>query len=423
MKRFFLILPLAFMVFWTGCMPQDAPEGNPEQNNSEYFVEELGTLDFTLKEGLLALLAEIGIEDTDPTIAKVIDFIDNILSTQMRVVTISYNTFDPFGNPVLGTGAFVYPLDLQARGVVEVPPIADLDQETSPSLVTEKGRFYVEAFPSLLKYITITPDMLGVRYTRHMPRPYFHDASNGLVAYHMRKAVEEYLLQKENYQLSNKSVIMGYSLGGPSALSMAKYYSTNPTGIRVDKVFTGGGAYDGLEAFKAYARTERNDYLAIPWIILTMDYYYQLGLDYSKIFANGMENPVDSPDPAQGGDGYAYWFNGKHGSGSLHRRWGSDLRNYMHEDFFSQELQGEFIKLQECMKENSLALNWVPDPFLDIHLLHSDEDNLVPVECADFLYKTFKEQGCFIHYIRTTGDHYVASNEFIMIALLYLILK
>jgi len=26
-----------------------------------------------------------------------------------------------------------------------------------------------------------------------------------------------------------------------------------------------------------------------------MDYYHQLGLDYSKIFANGMENPVNSP--------------------------------------------------------------------------------------------------------------------------------
>jgi len=46
-------------------------------------------------------------------------------------------------------------------------------------------------------------------------------------------------------------------------LSMAKYYTTNPTGIRVDKVFTGGGAYDGLEAFKAYARIEKNDYMAI----------------------------------------------------------------------------------------------------------------------------------------------------------------
>ncbi|NLA15016.1 MAG: hypothetical protein GX877_00560 [Bacteroidales bacterium] len=419
MKRFLFVFPFVFILFWTGCIPQDAP-GNTEL---KYFKEEIGSFDFSLKEGLLELLAEIGVEETDPTISKVIAFLDNILSTQMRVVAISYNTYDPFGNPVLGTGAFVYPLDLQVRGIIEVPPIADLDQETSPSIVTQKGRFYVEAFPSLLKFITITPDMLGVNYTRHMPRPYLHDANSGLVAYHMRKAVEEYLLEKENYQLGNKSMVMGYSLGGPSSLSIAKYYTTNPTGVLVDKVFTGGGAYDGLEAFKAYARTEKNDYMAIPWIIITMDYYYQLGLDHSKIFANGMENPVNSPDPAQGGDGYAYWFDGTHGSGSLHRRWGSDLRNYMHEDFFSDELKGEFVKLEACMKENSLVRSWTPDPLLDIHLLHSSEDNLVPVECADYLYETFKEKGCSVHYVRTTGDHYDAGNEFVMTSLLYLLLK
>ena len=264
--------------------------------------------------------------------------------------------------------------------------------------------------------------MLGVGYTRNMPRPYLIDASNGIVAYHMRKAVEEYLWEKENYKLSNKSMIMGYSLGGPSSLSMAKYYTSNPTGIRVDKVFTGGGAYDGLKAFKAYARTEKTTTWP-SWIILTMDHYYQLGLDYSKIFANGMENPVDSPDPALGGDGYAYWFNGTHGSGSLHKRWGSDLRNYMHEDFFSDKPQGEFVKLEVCMRENSLARNWDPDPLLDIHLLHSCEDNLVPVECADFLYETYTKKGCSVHYMRTTGDHYDAGNEFVMTSLLYLLLK
>ncbi len=423
MKRFALPFLIIFSVLFLRCTPQEAPNGSQGETSSTYFVEELGTFDFTLKEGLLELLAEIGIEETDPTVSQVIEFIDNVLSAQMRVVAISYNTFDPFGDPVLGTGAFVYPRDLQVRGVIEVPPIADLDQETSPSIVTRKGRFYVEAFPSLLKFITITPDMLGVEYTRHMPRPYLNDANSGMVAYHMRKAVEEYLLAKENYQLGNTSMVMGYSLGGPSSLSMAKYYTTNPTGIRVDKVFTGGGAYDGLEAFKAYARIEKNDYMAIPWIIISMDHYYQLGLDYSKIFANGMENPVNSPDPAQGGDGYAYWFDGTHGSGSLHKRWGSDLRNYMHEDFFSDEPKGEFAKLIDCMNENSLARSWTPDPLLDIHLLHSSQDNLIPVDCADYLYKTFKEKGSSIHYVRTTGDHYDAGNEFVMTSLLYLLLK
>lgn len=275
----------------------------------------------------------------------------------------------------------------------------------------------------MLNYIAINPDLLGVLYTQDMPRPFLHDANSGLVAYHMRKAVEEYLLITENYRLGKTSSVMGYSLGGASAMSVAKYYTTHPTGITVDQLFTGGGVYDGLEAFKAYARTEKSDYLAIPSVIISMDTFYDLNLDYSKIFANGMENPVNSPDPALGGDGYAYWFDGTHGSGSIYRRWGSDLRNYMHEDFFHQEPRGEFLRLQECMELNSLVYNWTPSPRIDIRLIHSGEDNLIPVDCADLLYKVYREKGCSIQYIRTTGDHYQAGSEFMLTAMLYLLLK
>ncbi|NLA15018.1 MAG: hypothetical protein GX877_00570 [Bacteroidales bacterium] len=419
MQRHYVCLLLVIVSFlWISCSPQDAPVDEPK-----YFVEELAILDLTLKDWLNDMLADFGDEMDELEVDDIIDFIDRVLSPKLRIVAISYNTRDHFGNPVLGTGCFVYPLELKPKGVVEMTPIGDLDQETSPTLVVEKGNFYIESFPSLFNYITITPDMLGVRYTRHMPRPVMLDHNSGLVAYHMRKAVEEYLLIKENYRMSNRSIIIGYSHGGPTALSLAKYYSQNPTGIKIDMVYTGGGPYDGIEAFKAFARTERNDYPAIPWIPISMNYYYQLDLDFSKIFTNGMENPIDSPDPLEGGDGYAYWFNGAHWSSKLRNRWGNDLRYYMHPDFFSGQLKGEFLKMQECLEENSIALNWTPPPLLEIHLLHGSEDTFVPVECSDFLYKTYKEKGCSIQYERITGNHHEAGFEFIKKAALYLLLK
>ncbi|MFA7200553.1 MAG: hypothetical protein WC098_03965 [Bacteroidales bacterium] len=418
-KRHYIWLLLAvFSFLWIGCSPQDAPK-----KESKYFVEELATLDLTIKDWLSDVLAQFGSGVSDFNVEDIIDLIDRVLSPKMRVVAISYNTQDHFGNPVLGTGCFVYPLNLKPRGVVEMATVGNLDQETCPTTDIQKGIFYLESFPSLFNYITITPDMLGVLYTRHMPRPVMLDHNSGLVTYHMRKAVEEYLLEKENYQMSNRSIILGYSQGGPAALSAAKYYMENPIGIQVDMVYTGGGAYDGMEALKALARTEKSDYLAIPWIPISMNYYYQLNLDFSKIFTNGMENPIDSPDPLEGGDGYAYWFNGAHRSGRLRNRWGTDIRNYMHPDFFSEQPKGEFLKLQECLHENSIAQNWTPDPLLNIYLLHSSEDTFVPVECSDFLYKKYKEKGCSIHYERITGDHNEAGFEFIKKAGAYLLIK
>ncbi|MEJ1729551.1 hypothetical protein SMA90_24720 [Escherichia coli] len=419
MKRLTTLTALILALFWTGCTPHDAVGDIVP----EYFVEELNVWDFTIRDAVDALLKELEIDQSDPMVSKVLGFIEGYLNKEIRGVALSYRTFDPFGNPVLATGAFFYPRDLKPKGIVEIPPIAHLDRGASAAIYVGRKRFFEEAFPCMLNYITINADLLGVLYTQEMPRPFLHDANSGLVAYHMRKAVEEYLLITENYRLGNRSSVFGYSLGGASAMSIAKYYTENQTGIKIDQVFTGGGVYDGLEAFRAYARTEKSDYLAIPSVIIAMDTFYELNLDYSKIFANGMENSVNSPNPAEGGDGYAYWFDGTHSSGSIHRRWGSDLRNYMHEDFFHQEPHGEFLKLQECMHINSLVYNWTPDPLLNIRMIHSSEDNLIPVDCADLLYKVYKEKGCAIQYIRTTGNHYEAGTEFMMTAMLYLLMR
>ena len=411
-----LLVIISFL--WSSCSLQETPVDEPK-----YFIEELATLDLTLKDWLNDMLATFGNNVSEINMDDIIDLIDKVLSPKMRVVAISYNTRDHFGNPVLGTGCFVYPLGLKPRGVVEMAAIGNLDQETCPTTDVQKGTFFIESFPSLFNYITITPDLLGVLYTRHVPRPLLLDHNSGEVTYHMRKAVEEYLLEKENYRMSNRSIIMGYSQGGPTALSVAKYYMENPTGIKVDMVYTGGGAYDGMEALKALIRTEINGYMAIPWILISMNYYYQLDLDFSKIFTNGMENPIDSPDPLEGGDGYAYWFNGTHRARLLLNRWGTDLKNYMHPDFFSEQLRGEFMKIQACLEENSLALSWTPPPLLEIYLLHSSEDTFVPVECSDFLYKTYKEKGCSIQYERITGNHHEAGFEFIKKAGAYLLIK
>lgn len=419
MKRLLTPLVVIFALSLTGCTPHDAIGDIVPK----FFVEELNTWDFTVRDAMNALLNELDVDQADPTVNKVLNLLESYLNKEIRGVAISYRSFDPFGNPVLATGAFFYPRDLKPRGIVEIPPIAHLDRNASAAIYIGRKRFFEEAFPCMLNYITINTDLLGVLYTGDIPRPFLHDANSGLVAYHMRKAVEEYLLITENYRLGNRSSIFGYSLGGASAMSIAKYYTENQTGIKVDQVFTGGGVYDALEAFKAYARTEKSDYLAIPMVIIAMDTFYKLNLDYSKIFANGMENPVNSPDPGVGGDGYAYWFDGTHSSGSIHKRWGSNLRNYMHEDFFHQEPRGEFLKLQECMQINSIVYNWVPNPLITIRVLHSGEDNLIPVECADLLYKVYKEKGCSIYYNRTTGDHYEAGAEFMMTAMLYLLLK
>ena len=135
-----------------------------------------------------------------------------------------------------------------------------------------------------------------------------------------------------------------------------------------------------------------------------------------------MENPVNSPDPEEGGDGYAWWFSGKRSLESIYRRWGSNLRDYMHPDFFSDELQGEFLKLKEPLEQNSIVYNnWNPGISTEIHLIHSKDDNLIPVECADLLIRNKKKGTPLrIHVLR---NHYDAGFHFVLTTALYLLIN
>ena len=133
---------------------------------------------------------------------------------------------------------------MRPRGIVEIPPIAQMNDNQAPSLYVERKKFALESLPSLLSYITINPDFVGVRYTEHWPRPYLLDENAGLVAFHFRKAVEEYLMIHENYRLSNKSTIMdSWEEVRPWPWQPT---TANNTGIKVDKVYR-WRSIDGLE--------------------------------------------------------------------------------------------------------------------------------------------------------------------------------
>ncbi len=420
MKKTHLLLPLLALVF---VLPSCTPQDQFDPSDVKYYVEELATWDFTVGEGLNTLLNYVGMDPSDPTLAKITGYLKKSLDKRLRAVAISYHTVDPFGKPVVASGAFFYPLDSKPAGVMEVPPIAHMDRFHGASISVSNKSFFEECTPALLSYITLTPDMIGSNLTGDYLRAYLHSKNTGEVCYHFRLAVNEYLRLNSDIRMPEESSIIGYSLGGSSALSIARYYKENHTGIKVKDVYTGGGVYDAVTAFREYAKWGKCNYPAIPCVIISMDKYYNLGLDYTKIFTGGMERPENNPDASQNGDGYGYWFDNTHKSQRIAERWGSDLHAYMHPDFFNEELTGEFAKLKDCLMENSEVYGFEPNPLTNIKLFHSTEDNLIPNECAVLLNKVYRANGAAISYTPTTGDHYEAGARFLVTVLAYLLLN
>ena len=65
---------------------------------------------------------------------KITTVFDKKFSEIIYGVALSYNTTDPFGNPVVATGVFFYPKNLKVKGVLEIPPIANMHKDDVASL-------------------------------------------------------------------------------------------------------------------------------------------------------------------------------------------------------------------------------------------------------------------------------------------------
>ena len=206
------ILKFAVILLCGSCW-SCTPHDNVEDLTPQYFVEEMAVWDFTAHyalESILGLIDNLNFEIPPETENVLNSLFSKGLQREIRGVALSYNTIDPFGNPLVATGAFFYPRDLKPGGVVETPPIALMNDNEAPSLYLERKEFSFESVPCMLGYITINPDFVGVRDTQDWPRPYLIAENAGIVAYHMRKAVEEYLLRTEDYRLKKHSTILEY---------------------------------------------------------------------------------------------------------------------------------------------------------------------------------------------------------------------
>jgi len=310
-----------------------------------------------------------------------------------RVAAITYPTVDPNEEEVTASGLVYHPLNKKSKGVVVFMPMAHLNRGGG----TSEELYVAEGMLALLGYTVIVPDLIGSGASKDRMVPFLMTENTGRVTYDMHRAAAQYLLDEFKYILPAETVILGYSLGGSAALATQKYYETYHSNVvKVKEVHAGGGAYDLAAAFEAYAQTGKSEYPAIPHTILAFDHYYNLNLDYHKIFSGDLlEN-----------DNYLTWLHGEYDAAILKDLLGYDLHAYMHEDFFlpTHQQNEEFKKLHPLLSLNSVSEGWRPKA--PIYLYHSNSDVIVPVASAKAALKKLRKAGANIALSIYPGDHY-----------------
>ena len=380
MKKSPVIIGAALIVLLHSCQPyQDAPAEN------QYLAGVHQTVDLNIDE----LYDSFGVEDY-PEITSKLEYI--ISCRSFRAVVITYNTTDPAGNPVVADGTLYYPLDRDIKGVVEMSGIAHMNKNGGSS----EDIPVLEALPVLAGYAVILPDMIGYgKYgnTKEMYHPFMMIDNLGKTAWDMRQAAIEFFAGL-GYRVPKKTVISGYSYGGGVGLAVARYYQEHHSlEVSVDRVIVGGGAYDLNATFDGFAKNPICIYPLLPGIIMSLDHYYGLELDYSQIFKGPLV------------DHYQQWYDRTRNASGLIALISEDMRNYMHPDFFKprEERNAEFQKIQPVLDMNSAVDGWVPR--MPIYIFHSTEDLYVPVEAAEYAYQTFKKNGAYVQYQSGPGTH------------------
>jgi len=370
---------------------------------SRYFIEVLKEGDFSIKDVFIEVKKDFPALD----LSKIEPVLTALIKMKVRITAISYKTIDPKGNPVVSSGIVMRPFNRKPRGVLHFLPSANIDKFGSGS----DALLIFEGVLAFFGYIVIIPDLLGNGVTKDsVEYPFLMSENTGRVAYDMHRAAIEYFTEVLGRPLHKHISVGGYSMGGSGALALVRHIEKeNPRDIIIDRAIIGGGIYDLNVAFEEFAKTGFAQYPAAPGIFKAYDKWYDLNLDYSRVFIGSLLENMDS------------WLDRTHFRDQLTEWIGQDLHKYMHPDFFTTERNTEITKLWNKFSENSLVDGWTPKTL--ILFSHASDDQSVPTRVAQYTYDQFKKRGAKVRIRYGKGGHYEFGKWYFLRMGIHLILK
>lgn len=361
---------------------------------SQHYIEVLKEGTFTIED----VFTEVEKDFKSLDLSKVKPYVRALIKMKVSITAISYNTVDPKGRPVVSGGIIMQPANRKSRGVLHFLPSANIDKFGSGSDVL----LIFEGVLAFVGYTVIIADLLGNGITKDtLKYPFLMAENTGQVAYDMHLAAMEYFDQVKHKPLNRHISVGGYSMGGSAALALIRKMEQeqNPN-IIIDRAIVGGGVYDLEVALEDYIRTGTAQYPATPCIMKAYDHWYDLHLDYSKIFTGPLLANQDS------------WLDRTHTRQELTDWIGQDMHKYLHPDFFKPERNEELNRLWTKLPENSLAKGWVPKTKL--RMSHASDDITVPTRVATSTYETFKKNGANVRIKYGKGGHYTFGMWFFL---------
>ncbi len=344
------------------------------------------TTDITFAQVVKFLTTEEGI--TEEQIRPYKQRIDMaaLRARNYKAYTITYHTTDPKGNPVLASGVVYYPKSGKPKGVIEALPYSKNKSDCPSNRLTN-----AEIIQGMAGFIVVAPDLIGFGETAAMPVPFFYHDNVAKVCADMRQAANELVRNEYGRDMPSWTMLSGISLSASGAWALARHYNLHPElGVKVSQIWIAGGAYNPLEVLDHQLASLYTDYVFLPSSLYSLNYYDELGLDFSKVFKGELAS------------NYEQWCSGDTNLFDLSDKLGSDISQYLNLDFFSPD-NPDYLRLRQSAAKLAVPNDWIPT--CTIHIYHGSNDTYVPIESSNKLVEYLKSVGAKVDYVVTESGH------------------
>lgn len=312
-----------------------------------------------------------------------------LFTREAHRINFVYPTTDPWGKPISMSGIIVIPQNIYQKkdaseGVLLFNHFTIFNKEEAPTY----GYFQLEGFfmanPLSINYIVVESDFYGFGATERFPQAYVQGGVNGNANLDCLLAARR-ILEEMGFDYGPLTFNLGYSSGGFDALATQKQrdmeYSDQ---VSFDKTFAGGGPYDIKEAYTQYVTVDSTAYNAVlPLLMVATNEIQGLKLDYNDVFYPYIADKVDE------------WILSKKYSSwpvcdSIGRE--KKVHEILRPAYCDLESQ-ESLMIQEVFDRLGIAYGWTPDPTQKIYIMHSRDDDYVPVQSARNIISFLTQNG------------------------------
>ena len=282
----------------------------------------------------------------------------------------NYPSIDPFGNPCTLSGTITVDKRILAenapfRGIMLFNHFTIYATTQAPS----RGAVEFSTGAALTSFIIVAPDYYGFGITEKEPQAYCLSRANGrasLDAYLAAKRLIEDLQVKKN----DDFIIVGYSEGGQTTMSVLREISERHPEVKVKRAFAGDGPYDINSMYDAIAKGDTEMPSTVCNVLWAFNHFCGLGYDIHDY----LKEPVAS--------NFDEWFLSK-----KYKRKALDeelIKTKKTTDLCTAAVLDASsplsLRFKEAFSADALTSGWTPRSDFDVMLFHDTKDDVVPVE-------------------------------------------